>query len=312
MARSIWTGTISFGLVSIPVKLYSATESHRVSFHEFEAGTGQRIRHRRVAEKSGREVPWDKIQKGFEVGKGRYVMLTDEELDAAEPRKSRTIDIEQFVSLDEIDPVTWDQTYYVAPDGPQAVKPFNLLREAMKDRGGVAIGRFVMRTKEYVVCIRPFDNILALHTMFFPDEVRSPKELGAGKSASAASVSQRERTMAGQLIDSLTAKWDPTKFKDTFTARVMQLVRKKDKGQEIALPPAKEKAGKVLDLMEALKATLAGQTEVGAGARAAGAREKRQGPATTRRGARGAASRGKSRGAASTRSLGKVAARRGR
>src|SRR5262245_46322310 len=131
MARPVWTGSISFGLVNIPIKLYAATESHRVGFHELERGSGARIRYKRVAEGSGREVEWKKIQKGFEVGKDRYVVLTDEELEAAEPRKTHTVDIEQFVPLADIDPVTWDQSYYAAPDGAAAAKAYVLLREAM-------------------------------------------------------------------------------------------------------------------------------------------------------------------------------------
>src|SRR6516225_1453731 len=156
MARPVWSGSVSFGLVNVPVKLYGATESHRVGFHEFEQGTGQRIRYKRVAEKSGREVPWKKIERGFEVRKGQYVVLTDDELAAAAPEKTRSIEIEQFVALEEIDPVAWDQTYYVVPDGAAAAKAYALLRDAMAARHRVAIGRFVMRTKEYVVCIRPY------------------------------------------------------------------------------------------------------------------------------------------------------------
>jgi DNA end-binding protein Ku len=258
MARPIWSGSISFGLVNVPVKLYGATESHRVAFHEFEEGTGQRIHHKRVAERSGREVPWDKIRKGFEVGKGRFVVLTDEELEAAEPEKTKTIDIEQFVSLEEIDPASWAQTYYVGPDGAAAHKAYALLRQAMADKGRVAIGRFVMRTKEYVVCIRPLASALALQTMFFPDEVRSPKIVG--DLPSKAAVKGRELTMAGQLIDSLTSKWDPGRYEDTHTKKVMALVRKKDQGKEIIVPEAEEAdGGKVVDLMDALKATLAKQ-----------------------------------------------------
>ncbi|HET6149675.1 MAG TPA: Ku protein [Polyangia bacterium] len=256
MPRPVWSGSISFGLVNVPVKLYGAIESHRVAFHEFEEGTGQRIHHKRVSERSGREVPWDKIRKGFEVAKGRFVVLTDEELEAAEPEKTRTIDIEQFVKLEEIDPASWDQTYYVGPDGASAHKAYALLRQAMYDKGRVAIGRFVMRTKEYVVCIRPLENALALQTMYFPDEVRSPKIVGdlPGKAA----VKARELTMAGQLIDSLTSKWDPSRYEDTHTKKVMALVRKKDQGKEIVVPEAEEaEGGKVVDLMEALKATLA-------------------------------------------------------
>lgn len=141
-------------------------------------GTGKRIHCRRVTDTSTDEVSWDDIEKGFEVAKGRYVMLTDEELEAAEPQKTRTIDIEQFVAFGEIDPVNWDQTYYVGAGGDAAAKTYALLRDAMTENKRVAIGRFVMRTKEYVVFLRPFEKILALQTMFFPDEVRSPKDVG--------------------------------------------------------------------------------------------------------------------------------------
>jgi DNA end-binding protein Ku len=256
MARPVWSGSISFGLVNIPVKLYGATESHRVAFHEFEEGTGERIHHKRVSGK-GHEVPWDKIQKGFEVSKGRFVVLTEKELEAAEPEKTRTIDIEQFVTLEEIDPASWDQTYYVGPDGAAAQKAYALLRQSMADKGRVAIGRFVMRTKEYVVCIRPLENVLALQTMFFPDEVRSTKIVG--DIPRKAAVGARELTMAGQLIDSLSGKWNAALYEDTHTKRVMALVRKKDQGKEIVVPEADDTSGgKVVDLMDALKATLAG------------------------------------------------------
>ena len=259
MARPVWSGSISFGLVNIPVRLYGATESHRVAFHEFEEGTGERIHHKRVAERSGHEVVWDKIRKGFEVAKGRFVVLSDEELQAADPEKTHTIDIEQFVTLDEIDPASWDQTYYVGPDGAAASKAYALLRQSMADKGRVAIGRFVMRTKEYVVCVRPLDNILAVETMFFPDEVRSPKIVG--EVAHKVPVGSRELTLAGQLIDSLTAKWDPSRYQDTFTKRVMALVRKKDQGKEIVVSEAGATSrGAVVDLMDALKATLAGKS----------------------------------------------------
>src|SRR4051812_21670159 len=255
MARSIWSGSISFGLVNIPINLMSATESHRVGFHEFEHGTKSRIRYRRVSESSGREVLWEKIEKGFEVSKGRYVILSDEELEAAEPHKSHTIDVERFVPLGEIDPVNWAQTYYVVPDGEAAAKAYGLLRQAMEKQGRVAIGRFVMRTKEYVVCVRPLGDILALHTMYFPDEVRSTKDLEVPRKAH---VGKQELALAEQLITSLSGSWDPSEYKDTFKERVMALVRKKDKGEDIAVAPAeKEDGGKVIDLMAALKATLA-------------------------------------------------------
>ena len=255
MARSIWNGSISFGLVNIPINLMSATESHRVGFHELEQGTQSRIRNRRVSEASGREVPWEKIEKGFEVARGRYVVLSDDDLDAAEPRKSHTIDVERFVPLGDIDPVNWAQAYYVAPDGQAATKAYRLLRQAMDKQGRVAIGRFVMRTKEYVVCVRPLGEILVLHTMYFPDEVRSTKEVEV---PSGARVGKEELALAEQLITALSGPWDPSGYKDTFSERVLELVHKKDKGQEISAATPEEKGdGKVIDLMAALKATLA-------------------------------------------------------
>ena len=257
MARSIWSGSISFGLVNIPINLFSATESHRVGFHEVEHGTTSRIRYKRVSEASGREVPWEKIDKAFEVRKGRYVILSDEELQAAEPHKSHTVEVERFVPLGEIDPVNWDQTYYVAPDGEAAAKAYGLLRQAMEKQGRVAIGRFVMRTKEYVVCVRPFGDGLALHTMYFPDEVRRIDDLEIPRKAH---VGKHELALAEQLITSLSASWDPREYKDTFREKVMELVHRKDKGEEIA-PSGDESTeggqGKVIDLMAALKATLA-------------------------------------------------------
>jgi len=255
MARSLWTGSISFGLVNVPIRLYSAIESHRVAFHEFDRKTKKRIHYRRVVDGSDDDIPWERIEKGFEVSKGHFVVLTDEELKAAAPHKTDTIEIEQFVPLTDIDPVNWDAMYFIGPDGAAASKAYGLLRQAMEEKQRVAIGRFVMRTKEYVACIRPFDKVLALHTMFFPDEVRNPKELEAVPDK--VSVGKHELALAGQLIDALSGPFKPEAYKDTFRGRVMELVRKKDKGQEIAAEEAPKPPGKVLDLMAALKATLA-------------------------------------------------------
>src|SRR3954447_22623994 len=219
MAPPIWSGTISFGLVSIPVKLYAAIESHRLAFHELDDKTGKRIRFKRVAEDSNREVPWEHIVRGYEVQKGRFVTLTKDELKAAAPGQTRTVDVEQFVKLDEIDPVSWDATYYVVPDGAQAQKAYALFREALARKERVAIGRFVMRSKQYLVCIRPFEDILALQTMFFPDEVRKAKDLpGADKTSLRGR--ERELHLASQIIDSLSEPWDPARYEDTYRAQV--------------------------------------------------------------------------------------------
>lgn len=279
--RPVWRGTISFGLVAIPVKVFPAIESHRPVFHEVESGTGRRIRYKRVAEGSGREVPWEKIERGFEVGKGRIVALSKEELAAAEPSAMHTIDVEQFVSLDEIDPVSWDQTYYVAPDGAAGEKSYALFREALKRSGRVAIGRFVMRTKERVVCLRPFQDVIALQTMFFPDEVRDAHELPDLPKAAAgtAAARGRELTLALQIIDSLSDKWDPSKYQDTFRERVMKLVEEKAKGGEIAIEPEPSGGGQVVDLLAALKASLA----KGKGERAGAQKGEREGSAAHRK-----------------------------
>jgi len=297
MPRAVWTGAIRFGLVNIPVNLTSVIEPHRVSFHEFERDTNDRIHYKRVAESSGHEVPWEKIEKGYEVGKGRYVMLTDEELEAAEPERSHGIDLEAFVPLEEIDPVSWDKAYYVAPDSDSARKAYDLLREAMLRQKRVAIGRFVMRTKEYVVCIRPLERAMALHTMYYPDEVRSPKELGHLGTKTAAG--KQELALAEQLLGAMARHWDPNAYKDTFSARVLDLVHKKDKGQEIAAAPTKSAPGKVVDLMEALKATLAGARKQGKASRAGASADERVQRA---RAGRSAPARSSSRQRAATRS----------
>lgn len=262
MPRPLWTGAIAFGLVNIPVRLFSATESHRIAFHEVEEKTGQRIKHKRVAEKSGREVPYDQIVKGFEYSKGRTVVLTDDELRAAEPERDRTITIEQFVALDEIDPISFDSTYYVAPDGQAAARAYALLLQTLRDRKLVAIGRFVMRTKEYLVCLRPYQKIMALETLYFADEIRSPKNLP--DIPDHPRVGAAELKMAGQLVNGLTGTWDASAFQDTFRERVLKLVTQKAKGHEIEVP-AEEKGGSsnVVDLMAALKASLGGKGQSG-------------------------------------------------
>jgi DNA end-binding protein Ku len=253
MPRPVWTGSISFGLVNVPIKLFSATESHRVAFHEFEEGTGARVRYKRVAEGSGREVPWEKIQKGFEVGKDRFVVLTNDELDAAAPARTHTVDIEQFVSMTQIDPVAWDQTYYAAPDGVAATKAYVLLRDAMRKDGRVAVGRFVMRTKESLVCLRPLEDALALHTMFFGDEVRSVKDVVQLPRHTAARAA--ELALAARLIESLSGSWDPRRYEDTYRKSILVVVKKKDRGETIEAGASTERP-KIVDLMEALKKTL--------------------------------------------------------
>jgi DNA end-binding protein Ku len=263
MARPIWSGAISFGLVTVPVKLFSATESKQVSFNQFQEGTGQRIRYKRVAEDSGEEIAYGDIVKGYELEKGRYVIVTPEELESVEPRKSRTIEIEDFVDLDDIDPVHFDKTYYLGPaTDVGAEKPYALLHRALKESRKVAVARFVMRTKENLAVIRPIGDLLGLETMYFPDEVR---DAGSVEGAPVAvDLSDRELTIAQQLIDSMTAAWEPDKYEDTYRIRVLELIEAKAKGEDVVTEPEAAPAP-VGDLMAALEASVARARERKAG-----------------------------------------------
>ncbi|MBA3955385.1 MAG: Ku protein [Acidimicrobiia bacterium] len=258
MARAIWSGAISFGLVNVPVKLFSATETRDVSFHQFQEGTGQRIRYRRVAEESGEEVGYDDIVKGFEIDKGRHVMVSPEELESVEPGKTRTIEIEDFVDLRAIDPVYYEKTYYLAPaKGSGAEKSYALLRRAMEDADKVAIARFVLRTKQYLAAIRPARGVLVLETMFFADEVRDPSRDIDEVPGDDVELGERERRIATQLIDSLTSDWEPERYHDTYREKVLELIGRKAEGDEIVVERAAAEGGEVIDLMAALEASVA-------------------------------------------------------
>jgi DNA end-binding protein Ku len=228
-----------------------------VQFHQLEEGSGARIHNKRVSEKTGKEVPWEKIVKGYETSKGRYVTVTPEELEAFEPNSTKTIEIEDFVSLDEIDPIYYDATYYLAPAGGDgAAKAYRLLLDSMEKEQKVAIGRFVMRTKQYLAAIRPYDGVLALSTLRFADEVVPRSEIAELKGAKG-TVSDRELKMASQIIDSLTTEWKPSRYHDTYRERVLELIKKKSKGQEIvADKSASAPPSNVVDLMAALEASL--------------------------------------------------------
>lgn len=270
MARAIWTGSISFGLVTVPVKLYTATSPHKVSFHQFQEGTGERIRYQRVAEGTGEEVDYADIVKGAEVEKGRHVIVTREELEAIEPGKSRSIDIEDFVDLDEIDPIAWNTTYYLGPDGETAERPYRLLLEAMRSTNKVAIARFVMRTKQYLATIRPIGDLLGLETMFFADEIRSADAVeGAPVDVE---VDDRQLGIAEQLIDSMATTWDPAQYRDTYHERVLELIERKAQGEDVVVEPEREETPEVASLMDALEASVraAEQRRTGGAAAAAG------------------------------------------
>jgi DNA end-binding protein Ku len=254
MPSAIWSGTIGFGLVSVPVKVLSATKSRDVRFNQLEEGTGARIRYRKVSDATGEEVSNESIVKGYEISSGQYVVLGDEDLKALAPKASRTIEIEDFVELDEIDPIFFESPYYLSPD-PGAAKAYKLLVRAMTDLRKVAIGRVVMRSKESLVAIRPLDGVLCLETMRYADEI-NPID-GVLPDTEVAEPSERELAMAEQLIEALSTHFDPTKFHDQYREQLLSLIDAKAAGQEIVAEPMVEEKGKVVDLMAALEASLA-------------------------------------------------------
>ncbi len=260
--RTIWKGALSFGLVNIPVGLYPATSDKNIHFNQFEEGTSDRIRYKKVNERTGEEVPQDHIVRGFDLGGGEYVIVTDEELESAEPKRSRQIEISDFVQQADIDPVFFRSSYYLAPEGEGADKAYALLRQAMGDAEKIGIATLVMRNKEYLVAIRPDADALALHTMYFSDEVRAPgREL---ELPDASEVSKRERSMAQLLIESMESDWDPQRYHDTHREKVEALIEEKRNGNEIVIQDVPEAPAKVVDLMEALNASIAAAARPGA------------------------------------------------
>jgi DNA end-binding protein Ku len=267
MPRAIWSGAISFGLVNIPVKLYSAVSRKTVRFHQLDRESNQRIQQKRVNPETGEEVPYENLVKGYEIGPDRYVVITPEELEAVEPEKTRTIDIQEFVDLDQIDPIYYDHPYYLAPD-KGATKAYKLLLDAMKEAGKVAIARVVIRSKEHLVAIRPRDGVLTMETMLFSDEVIPPDSLDEIPEDGAVKTSKKELQMAQQLIDSLSGDFEPQKYRDEYRDRVLEMIERKAEGEEIVVEEAPEEPKKVPDLMAALEASIQ------AGKRQGGARAK--------------------------------------
>ena len=256
MPRAIWSGAISFGLVNIPVKLYSAVSKKTVRFHQIDAESGQRIRQQRVNPGSGEEVPYEQIVKGYEISPDRYVTITPEELESLEPQKTRTIDIEEFVDLEQIDPIYYDHPYYLVPD-KGAGKAYKLLLDAMDEADKVAIARVVIRSKENLVALRSHQGAITMETMLFPDEVIQPdsiEELSALDGE--VKTTKRELDMAKQLIESLSGDFDPSGYRDEYRERVLDLIERKAAGETITIEaPAAEKK-EVPDLMAALEASI--------------------------------------------------------
>jgi len=254
MPRAMWSGAISFGLVNIPIRLHSAVSRKSVHFNQIDTRSGARIQYRKVSAADGEEVPSEQIAKGYQLSSGEYVLVGDDELGALDPEASRSIDIEQFVDLDEIDPIYYDSAYYVAPDRA-ARKPYALLTRAMEEQNKVAIARFVMRSKQYLAALRPQDGVLVMSTMVYADEVNDPAEL-VGDDVADEDVSERELKMASQLVESLTEPFEPERFEDNYRNQVLDLIDRKAAGEEIVAAPTPVAEDKVVDLMAALEASV--------------------------------------------------------
>jgi DNA end-binding protein Ku len=263
MPRAIWTGAISFGLVNVPVKLYSATSPKTVRFHQLSSKTGARIRQKRVDPSTDEEVPYEEIVKGYEITPDRYVLIEPEELESLDPKATKTIDVEDFVDLSEIDPIYYDHSYYLAPSTGGA-KAYRLLLDAMRDTDKVGIGLVVLRSKQQLCALRPTGDVLTLSTMLFGDEVLAPDRLDELDSIDEAEATPRELKMAEQLIESLSTEFDPSKYHDEYRERVLELIERKAAGEEIAIQPQAEEPEAAPDLMAALEASLAALKDDGA------------------------------------------------
>lgn len=253
--RAVWSGSVSFGLVNVPVKVFPAVRSHDIRFNQLDRESGSRIRYRKVAEATGDEIPAEQIVKGYELAPGRYVTIEPDELAGLNPKATRMIDIEEFVELSEIDPLFFNQPYYLLPD-KTAAKAYRLLVETMEQEGKAAIGRVIMRSKEYLVAIRPLEGVLCMETLRFDDEVVKPEEMLGDADLEDVAVTDREVSMAAQLVQGLSEKWNPAKFQDVYRDQVQDLIDRKASGQEVVFEAAPESSERVVDLMAALEASI--------------------------------------------------------
>jgi DNA end-binding protein Ku len=253
MPKSIWNGTITFGLVAVPIKVYSATESKTVRFREVHAKDGSRIEHRRICSKDGREVDYEDVVKGYEVSKGKWVELTDDEIAAAAGSQSKRLDVDHFVPAEEIDPDHYERTYYLGA-GDKGKPAYALLYAALEKAGRAGVGRWIFHNRERTVVIRPLDDVLALHTMRFADELVDPGELELGRVRK--KPSEREIKMASQLVDGLHAKFDATGYEDAYRQEVLDVIERKAQGKNIE-PPEEVEPDRSDDLLAALEASLA-------------------------------------------------------
>jgi DNA end-binding protein Ku len=273
MARPVWNGTISFGLVAIPIKLYHAVRRQSISFNQLDERSMARIRYQKISAADGEPVPDEHIVKGYEVAKDRYVVVDPDELEPFIPAATKTIDLEEFVDLEEIDPVYFGSAYYVAPGSNP--KPYVLLAQAMEQAGKVAIGRFVMRNKQYTAALRAEEHRLVMSTLVYADEVIDPAGIDELQGLDEVEVTKKEIAMAESLVDSLTAAFEPGKYRDEYREQVRELIDMKAAGQEFEVPDAPVDKPKVVDLMAALEASVA-KAKQERGANKSGASRKKK------------------------------------
>jgi len=297
MARAIWTGSISFGLLNVPVRLYSAVARRNIALREIRDSDSARIKHRRVAEGTDEEVPYENIVKAYEITPDQYVPLSKDEMAALAPEKTKAIEVQDFVDLDQIDPIYFDSPYYLGP-AQGAEKAYALLAKAMEASGKVAIARFVLRNKENLAALRAADGVLTLTTMRFADEVVPASELGDALPEKAPKVNKREQEMAEQLIESLSAKFDPSAYRDEYREQLLALIERKAEGKEIVASEVEEpQATKAPDLMAALEESIAAVKDKGgkgkapakakkAAAKKASAKPAKQGASRAKKGSR--------------------------
>jgi len=275
MARSMWTGALSFGLVSIPISLYPATQEHEVRFHQFEEGTNSRIRYKRVNQDTGDEVDYSDIVKGTELSNGEYVVLSDKELEEVAPQQTKAIEISDFVELDSIDPVYYQKSYFIGPRDDSAAKPYALLTAAIEKSGRAAVASFVLRNKEHLAVIRPYEGVLILETMFFADEVKQVDKV-LDSQPDRRSLRKQDLDMAMNLIESMSTEWDPKRYHDSYTKRVNELVEAKSRDEKFEAPE-EEPSAKVIDLTAALQASIdrvrgGGSAKKGSGQKSSGSK----------------------------------------
>jgi DNA end-binding protein Ku len=256
MTRPVWSGSISFGLVNVPVKAYTAVRDHTIHFHQLEQETGARIRYQKISEQTGEPVEADDIVSGYETSKGHYVTFARGEIDELRPASTSSIEVSDFVSLDAVDPIYYERTYWLGPAGDAAREAYGLLAAAMVERERVAIGTVVMRNKQYLAAIRPLDGVLAMSTMRFADEVVARTDIDELPDE-VAEPAAKPLKLALQIVDSLADEWDPEQYHDTYNEELRELIEARESGEGTTVEPAPAPEGRVLDLMAALEASVA-------------------------------------------------------